>query len=150
MPRLDEREAREVLSRKLLACLGSPREGHSREVLELAAHAAQALWLRDERLANLEAWLDEYREGERRREQDLLDRHPEDVERLRKIILARFGAMPTKRTILDFWRAASEQVSASWLSLASLSDEDICALFARSPFGLSYAAEQAVEKGGEL
>lgn len=145
MSKLDEAAAREEIERKLLACLGRPNAGHAREVLDLARHAAQAIWLRDERLRDLEAWLSEYRQADRERDSALMGLHPEDVERVRRILFVRFGALPTRGTVLDFWTWASGEASATWLDASQVSPDRICEQFARSPAGLAYAIMRSLE-----
>lgn len=56
MAKDDELEARERIARNLLASVGR-KDCETMDERDLARNAAQAIWLRDERIRTLEAWL---------------------------------------------------------------------------------------------
>lgn len=60
VPRPDESVARQEIERRLLASLGGSGRPYPPGIHELARHAAQAIWLRDERIAMLDRWLLEH------------------------------------------------------------------------------------------
>lgn len=60
VPHPDESVARQEIERRLIASLGGSGRPYPPGIHELARHAAQAIWLRDERIAMLDRWLLEH------------------------------------------------------------------------------------------
>ena len=133
---MDEVQARAELERRLLACLGEPRGVHPAAVLDLARHAAHSLYLRDERIAQLEGWLGEHHKAVREEERLSAIRlqQARDISRMTQAIWDNLRCVLLFCDARAFWHWRSEQVSAVWYNLALESDEQICFWFRKSPW----------------